>query len=261
MTLKILIAEDVPATREAIVKLTSQHPELEVIAEVDSVAACRKAIDDHSPIHGLFLDIRLIGGYAWDILRKLREDGQVIPPVVIISGEEEKGQAQVIFQEFHGEIVDYYVKPMQNTWRIRHDVTVERIRKRNAEIKEMSISLNKAKQPAIRQLEITEGKVTRFVPVKNIACLQRTEMGTEIYFVNDEPRFRDVYGALDHYLKKFQDTCFVRVSRKAIVNINHIDRLENTLENGGQVVLAGVDIDPIACTGDGFKRVRSALRH
>ncbi|MEM9929354.1 MAG: response regulator, partial [Bacteroidota bacterium] len=127
MPLTTLVVEDKSTIRQAIVKLTSEHPKISVGAEFDDVQSTVDYLLEGGKADALFLDIKLLGGYAWDVLRALRAADKIIPPVVLISAEEERGHTETLLREFRRQVVDYYYKPFHQKWRQRQNETVRLI--------------------------------------------------------------------------------------------------------------------------------------
>lgn len=251
MLLKALVVEDIPAIREAIVKRISEHPDLQVVAYFDNVEEATNYFLDGATVDALFLDIRLFGDYGWEILRSLRREGMTIPPVILITGEEEKGYAETVFQEFRKEVVDYIVKPFADKWTHRQNECVRLIKERLRKLQ--------AARPKMNRLPLTRGNTTEFVPIEEVVCLVKGDAGLEIHFNGDQRRHVDPYGALGSYTKDIHRPNFVRISRQAVVNIDYV----TGYHNGGakpKALLRHTDVKTIECSKEGFKALRTALQ-
>lgn len=253
MPLKALVVEDIPAIREAIVYRVNEHPKLTVTDAFEDVDSATGFFLKGGRVDVVFLDISLFGGESgFEILRNLRRESETIPPVVLVTAEEEKGYAETVFREFREEVVDYIVKPLGKKWTDRQHECVRLI--------EARLEAIQSKVPKLTRLPVSKGSVTEYVPVEQITCLQKGEKGIEVHFAGDQRRFLDPYGVLGDYLSKLPQPHFVRVSRQAIVNaryvgstkVNHKDRL---------ALLTAGEVGQVKCTKEGMSSLREALAY
>ena len=250
MLLKALVVEDIPAIREAIVKRISEHPDLQVVDYFDNVEEATNYFLDGATVDALFLDIRLFGDYGWEILRSLRREDLTIPPVVLITGEEERGYAETVFQEFRMEVVDYIVKPFADKWTHRQNECVRLIKERLEELR--------AARPRMNRLPLSKGATTEFVPVEEVVCFVKGDTGLEIHFNGEQRRHIDPYGALGTYEKDIHRPNFVRISRQAVVNIDYV----SGIHNGGlkaKALIRHEVVKQLECSKEGLKALKRAL--
>ncbi|MEM6878046.1 MAG: LytTR family DNA-binding domain-containing protein [Bacteroidota bacterium] len=115
MNYNIILAEDIPATRREIKSLLEEHDQFHVLEDVESVDQTIAAFHKYDQIvDALVLDITLMNGTAFDILKQLRSDNVDIPPVIIITGNT-RPEYQKQLVEFR-EIVGYIHKPILDKW-------------------------------------------------------------------------------------------------------------------------------------------------
>ena len=242
MPLKTIVVEDIPAIREAVVYRINEHPKLTVVGDFESVQAAEDYLLEGGAADAIFLDVQLFGDYGWEILRTLRRESMTIPPVVVITAEQKKGQAQTIFREFRDEVVDYILKPFEQTWTDYRDQCVRNIEERR--------ELIRAARPQLNRLPITRGSTTTYVPVDG---------GLTVHFTGDQRPYQDPYGALGKYLNDIHRNNFVRVHRKAIVNTDYVSSVRKEGTKAFACMTKG-KVKEVECSAEGRKALRDRLR-
>ena len=251
MPLKTIVVEDIPAIREAVVYRINEHPELTVVGQFESVQDTEEYLLAGGVAEAIFLDVQLFGDYGWEILRTLRRESMTIPPVVVITAEEQKGQAQTIFREFRDEVADYILKPFEQTWTDYRDQCVRNIHTRREALR--------AARPKLNRLPITRGSTTAYVPVEGLTCLLIGDGGLTIHFSGDQRPYQDPYGALGKYLNDIHRDNFVRVHRKSIVNTEYVKSVRKEGTKAFACMTAG-KVAEVECSAEGRKALRDRLR-
>lgn len=126
--LKTIILEDEIVVREALIETLEESLEFEVIG------ACGFAEDGIAMIIELrpdvvFMDIKLQGGDAFQVLQKLKNELTVQPAVIINTGHSEFEHAQRIHNDFNNCVVHILRKPFWNDWSSREDKVLSAISK------------------------------------------------------------------------------------------------------------------------------------
>ncbi|MBK8880784.1 MAG: response regulator [Haliscomenobacter sp.] len=80
-----LVVEDEADVRQELIDALNESPEFVVTGSADSLSEGVNLVQ-RQPSDVLFLDIKLIGGTAFDLLNHLKASGTPIPPVVINTG-------------------------------------------------------------------------------------------------------------------------------------------------------------------------------
>lgn len=252
MPFKTIVVEDIPATRQAIVHRVGENPELTVVADFGSVQETTDYLLNGGEAEAIFLDVRLFGDYGWEVLRTLRRENMVVPPVVIITAEEEKGQAQTAFREFREEVVDYICKPFDHTWADHQHQCVRLIRQRHEQMKQS--------RPKLNRLPVSLGNTTNYVPIEEITCLLKTtDLGLVVYFAGGQRRYVDPYGSLGNYQENLHCDKFVRCHRAAVVNVDYVSSIR---KEGTKLIacLTAGEIKEVECSLEGGKALRGRLR-
>lgn len=78
---RLVIVDDHPAVREALILRLARHPDLTIVGEADECAAALKLIARTQP-DLVILDIGLKGGNGLDLLKRLRDRGDAVRVLV-----------------------------------------------------------------------------------------------------------------------------------------------------------------------------------
>lgn len=270
MTLKILLAEDIPATREAISVRLNLHPELEVVASFATVAESNEYLAKENSVDVLFLDVRLKDDYAWEILHQLQDKNKPIPPVVLITAEEEKGYAETVFRKFSDVVVDYFVKPFGKKWRERQNECVIKIKAR-LQVMENELTPELTPESGSVQelnkfLELTEGITSHIISKKILTHIVLAKYITEdhpiegIYLYTSEqakPYYGQQYKSLSKIIKKLDPNVFIKGDRGNLINYNYVNGF--TTESRQMLAIVGPLKHKVNLSENGEKRIRQAM--
>lgn len=220
--LKTLIVDDEPVARQILREELEQMEEIVIIGEAHDGASALEAVDRFSP-DLVFLDLRMPVLDGFDVIRKLKP-GRNIPVIVVVTAFE-----QHALQAFDAGAVDYLLKPVTPE-RLAQSVT------RAARLREHADAV--ARQFAQMQ-EFAESRHTRS-PRRIVA-----RIGDEYLLLNAEEVFAFeaegdivwIITAGKRYMatqtlktlqEKLRNSSFRRIHRNALVNIDHVRKL-NTL--------------------------------
>jgi DNA-binding LytR/AlgR family response regulator len=124
--LRALVVEDEAPIRRELVAALNETLELAVVGEADSVEDAFGLVKNN-PADVLFLDIKLIGGTAFQLLSQLKREGVAIPPVVVKTGYREFEYAQKLHNEFGKEVISILKKPFYEDWERHQEKIMEAI--------------------------------------------------------------------------------------------------------------------------------------
>mgnify|MGYP001408449456 CR=1 FL=1 len=122
--LRALVVEDELPHLKVLVEALNESPELEVAGQAGSVEEAFDLVQS-TPADVLFLDIKLQGGDAFQLLNLLRLHNVSIPPVVINTGYKEFEYAQKLHNEFRDEVLYILKKPFYEDWEKQRDSIIE----------------------------------------------------------------------------------------------------------------------------------------
>ncbi|MCB9295616.1 MAG: response regulator transcription factor [Lewinellaceae bacterium] len=113
--IEVVVVEDEPLVLEELVRGLEEDPLINVCGQAEDVDSAYELVVSHEP-DAIFLDIKLIGGTGFDLLRRLKTEGRVLPPVVLNTGHERFEYALTAFNEFHDVVIHILQKPFFKNW-------------------------------------------------------------------------------------------------------------------------------------------------
>lgn len=234
--LKTIVVDDEHAGRETLqLLLEKHHPEVTVVAAVDSAAKGKEAILRESP-DLVFLDIQMPGGSGFDLLTSLEE---IDFEVIFVSAH-----SQHALRAFNFAALHYIRKPI-NTKELR--VAIERAKQskqkdlelRNLQYQTLKENFkdNQSQQTKIA-LPTLEG--FSFVMLSEIVRIKGDDAYSEVFFSNGEMMVvsRKI-AQMERLLTPYR---FYRIHKSHMINLNHLVRYLRG--RGGEVEMSdGTFID------------------
>ncbi len=208
--MRTIIVDDERLARAELRRLLAAHPEIEIIAEAANAADARALIGQHRP-QLLLLDVQMPGGSGFDLLESL----DLAPPTIFTTAFD-----QYAVKAFEVSALDYLLKPI--------------------EPKRLAAALAKAgarRVPAEKaeggRIFIKDGQRCWFVAPEKIVLLESEGNYTRVFFDNEKPL---VLRSLSQFEQALDPERFQRTSRKHIVNLDHVARMESA-ESGGMTLM------------------------
>ncbi len=231
MKLSVLVADDEPIARHAIVRLLQEDPDVGVIREcgdgVTAVATLRTEAPDLA-----FLDIQMPAMTGLDVVATVGADR--MPATIFVTAFE-----QYAVRAFEANAVDYLVKPFS---RDRFADTLRRAKAR--------ITASRAGGPldatrilqaleALRQrddyldrIPVREDEQVLLVPVDDIVWIRAHRNTVQINLGTRSHELRETMASLS---EKLNPRHFVRIHRSAIINVRRVRNIQPWF-NGHHVV-------------------------
>lgn len=227
--MKALLVDDEPLARRELRRLLEAHPEVEVVGEAGSAAEAERQIAALLP-DLLFLDIQMPARTGFELLESLED----APQVVFTTAYD-----QHALRAFEVGALDYLMKPIAPA---RLAAALERVRER------MSAAPRGEWLDLDRPLLVREGDASLLVRLREVAWIEAAGNYVQLHFGQHRPLLLHAMAALE---RRLDPDRFVRASRSAIVNLDHVSGFE-----------AGVRGELIARMKDGgavpFSRRQSA---
>ena len=231
MSITVLVVDDEPLARRAIVRLLADDPELELVGEcVDGVSAVH-AIREHSP-DLVFLDIQMPAITGLDVVATI--GAERMPATVFVTAYE-----QHAVKAFEANAVDYLVKPFS---RERFAATLQRARQRISAASRPSADTTTQILQALDDLRQREAYLQRIpvrvdehvvlVDVDDIVWIKASRNIAEIHLAQ---RMHEHRGTMAALAARLDPRHFARVHRSAIVNIRRVKAIHPWF-NGHHVV-------------------------
>jgi two-component system LytT family response regulator len=216
--MKVLVVDDERRARERLRRMLNAIPDVETVGQAANGVSALDAIASTRP-DAVFLDVQMPGLTGFEVLSEL--PAATRPLVVFVTAHD-----QYAMQAFDVSAVDYLLKPV-TPGRVAR--ALQRLRDRDAHGRLTRLAAH------IEQTRPLERIVGRLGPQLHVIQTDGIEAfiadGEAVYAVTAQARF-----VVDRTLERLEHvldpTRFVRVHRKAIVNLDKITMLE-PIRRGG----------------------------
>jgi two-component system LytT family response regulator len=234
--LRILIVDDERLARQAMRRLLAAHPEVEIVAEAESLDEALAAIERTKP-QVLFLDIELGGRDGFELLAGLEQR----PVVVFVTA-----YAQHAVEAFAVDAVDYLLKP----------VAPERLSESLARV-ERQIAQRTGSMPAGPSvIELKTPRRTVLAAPTDIAALRADGDFTRVLLA-DQPEVM-IWRTLAHFESLLPSPPFLRLGRSLIINRERLRNIEAPSRESARITLLGI-AEPLVLGRTAAQRLREAL--
>ncbi|WP_312328969.1 response regulator [Stenotrophomonas sp.] len=231
MSIRVLVVDDEPLARRAIVRLLADDPEIELLGECGDGVSAVKAIREQSP-DLVFLDIQMPAITGLDVVATI--GAERMPATVFVTAYE-----QHAVRAFEANAVDYLVKPFS---RERFASTLLRARQRVSAATGTSAQATTQILQALDALRQREAYLQRIpvrveehvvlIDVADIVWIKAARNTVEIHLATKVHEHRGTMTAL---AERLDPRHFARVHRSAIVNIARVKTIHPWF-NGHHVV-------------------------
>ena len=250
VNLRAIIADDEPLARERVRHLLRSHPDIEVVAECEDGPAAVTAVGEHRP-DLLFLDIQMPGLDGFGVLEAL--DPARLPTVIFTTAWD-----QHALRAFDAHALDYLLKPFKPA---RFSEALQRARDLHArrdagaETRRLLGLLEQRSARHLSRLPVKNGEKITFVKAADIECI---ESAGNYVVVHSEGREHVIRETLSELEAQLDPSRFLRVSRGAIVNLDHVRELQPLFKGDHVVILESGRSVPMT---RGLREIERALRY
>lgn len=227
--LRALIIDDEPPACDILRALLADHPHIAVVGEAGTVDDARRrlALGDYDLV---LLDVQLRGGSGFDLVPSVRPGARI----VFVTAFD-----QHALRAFTVNALDYLLKPVDPA---RLADAVSRL--------PAAAPVPAPEQPLGRlgpgdRVWLKGERGARFVFLADVVALVSCDNYSEV-FVADGAHFL-VRRPLKQWEAALPPELFVRVHRQALVNLAHLDRVDNPDGEAPTLRLRGMD-RPVACS-------------
>lgn len=231
MSLTVLVVDDEPIARHAIVRLLRDDPGIEIVGECGDGISAVAAIRSHSP-DLVFLDIQMPAINGMDVVATI--GAARMPATVFVTAYE-----QYAVKAFEANAVDYLVKPFS---RERFATTLEQAKARVTASSAMGTQASAQILQALDALRQRDDYLQRIpvrvdehvvlVAVEDIVWIKAARNTVEIHLVDRMHELRETMTTL---AARLDPRHFARVHRSAIVNVRRVKAIHPWF-NGHHVV-------------------------
>jgi two-component system LytT family response regulator len=209
--MKAMLIDDERMARQELRRLLAAHPEIEIAAEARTGEEALQLIEQHAP-DVIFLDVRMPGMSGFDVLEQLDS----VPQVIFTTAFD-----QYALKAFEVSALDYLVKP----------IAPERLVKALAKLKPTVRA-----RGGIERVFVRDGERCWLVRTAEIYLLESEGNYTRLYFSGEQPLVARSLSSLE---ERLDSSIFFRASRRQMVNLKYVDRVEPGIGDNLQVVLRG----------------------
>ena len=223
--MKALIIDDERLARRELISLLGAHSEIEVIGEAVNAEDAADKIQKLNP-DVLFLDIQMPGKNGFELLEMLDS----VPQVIFTTAFDEYA-----IKAFEVNALDYLLKPIQPE-RLAESISKLVVKERQDEMKTSYIK--SLKLTADDQVFVKDGEKCWFVKLADVRYFESDGNYIKVYFDKYRPMIHKSLNALE---ERLDEKSFFRASRKHIVNLMWIERIDTWFNGGLMVQLKGGD--------------------
>jgi len=195
---KAIVIEDSRLAREGLIRMLEQFDDIEIVGAAEHPGTAFELIKIHQP-SVLFLDIHMPGESGFDLLDKL----DYIPQVIFTTA-----YSEYAYRSFDYNPVDYLLKP----------ISPERL----SSAIDKTFALD-------NKIFIKDGDDYHLVALKNIRYFESCKNYSRVFF-SDQKTF--IKKALSSIESRLPANHFFRANRQFIVNLNHIEAMQEGLSEG-----------------------------
>ena len=221
--MKALIIDDERLARKELTNLLKDHHEVDIIGEAVNVDDAYQKIQALDP-DLLFLDIQMPGKTGFDLLEMLDS----VPKVIFTTAYDEYA-----LKAFEVNALDYLLKPIQPE---RLAESISKLFKQDDEEPIQDLPLSERKLGAGDQVFVKDGDKCWFVRLSEVRLFESDGNYIKVYFDNFKPMIHKSLNALD---ERLDDRTFFRASRKHIINLHWVEKIEPWFNGGLMVQLKG----------------------
>jgi two-component system, LytTR family, response regulator len=219
--IRTMIIDDERLARQELKNLLQNFSDIEIVAESGIVDEALDLIEKENP-DLLLLDIQMPGKTGFELLDEL--DGRA-PEVVFVTAYDEYA-----LKAFQVNALDYLMKPVEEE-RLRE--AVSKVKKRILDRIANAEPENDGKLDIHDQVFLKDGEKCWFVELEKVRLFESEGNYVRVYFDDQRPLILKSLNALtDRLSEKF----FFRASRKHIINLRWVQKVE-TWFNGGLLVI------------------------
>jgi len=211
---KTIIVDDEKGCRDSLADLLKDHPQITIVAIVDSIAAAQEAIINLEP-QLVFLDIEMPGGTGFELLEKI---AILNFDVIFTTAYDQYAIKAIKYSE-----LDYLLKPIDPK-ELNEAIHRFTSKKNNQELmnNKFKTLLHNINGETIHQkIAITDGEGITFVKIKDIIRFQSDGSYTHLFTTtNAKPLL--ISKPIGDYQDMLTNETFVRIHRSHLINLQHV---------------------------------------
>lgn len=213
--MRAIIVDDERLARNELNRLLDRFPEIDVVGEASNGEAAIKKIEELTP-DLVFLDIQMPGMTGFEVLEHL----SVVPNIIFITAYDEYA-----LKAFEVNALDYVLKPVELS---RLEKAIKKV------LLNSETSTSQEKLSLDSQIFIKDGEKCWFVKLEKVRMFESEGNYVKLYFETSRPM---ILKSLNNLEKRLNQQEFFRISRKYIINLNWIEKVETWFNGGLRVTM------------------------
>lgn len=222
-----LIADDERLARAELKQLLEKIPNVEIIGEATNGNEVVEQVEKLNP-DLVFLDIEMPGKNGFEALESL----SIVPQIIFVTAYDE-----FAIKAFDSNALDYILKPV-NFNRLEKAVNKVVDEKPSLPPTNADDKLNKDSQ-----IFIKDGEKCWFVKLSEIRLFESEGNYVRLYFEHNKPM---ILKSLNNLEERLDEKHFFRVSRKHIINLDFIEKVDAWFNGGLRVKLKSGELIEIS---------------
>ena len=215
--MRALLVDDERLARTELTRLLDKFPEIEIVSEASNGEEAINLIEEHKP-DLVFLDIQMPGMTGFEVLEHLH----IVPNIIFVTAYDEYA-----LKAFEVNALDYVLKPIELS---RLEKAIEKVDSKN---QEQDIHTNKELSHE-SQIFIKDGEKCWFVKLDKVRMFESEGNYVRLYFDDSKPM---ILKSLNNLEKRLNNKEFFRISRKYIINLSWVEKVEAWFNGGLRVTL------------------------
>lgn len=215
--MRALLVDDERLARAELSRLLEKFPEIEIVGEATNGEEAIDKIEELNP-DLVFLDIQMPGMTGFEVLEHLH----IVPHIIFVTAYDEYA-----LKAFEVNALDYVLKPVE----------LNRLEKAINKVKEDQVQEENKSEEKLSydsQIFIKDGEKCWFVKMDKVRMFESEGNYVRLYFEDSKPM---ILKSLNNLEKRLSDKEFFRISRKYIINLTWIEKVEAWFNGGLRVTL------------------------
>jgi two-component system LytT family response regulator len=241
--LRVVVVDDEPLARAVVREYLAKYPEVDLVAECANGFDAVKAVAELAP-DLLFLDVQMPKLDGFEVLELL---GREVPVVFITAYD------QYALRAFEVHAVDYLLKPFsEERFAEALERTRERLRAKRSSDEAPGLDVEglvaqaRPRQGPLERVLIRDGAQVHVIPVNRLDYVEAQD--DYVSFKADGKQYLKDQ-TLANVEASLDPTCFVRVHRSYILNIERIARVELYAKDSRVAILRDGTRLPVSRSG------------
>ena len=216
--MRALLVDDERLARVELTKLLEKFPEIEIVGEASNGEEAIDKIEELNP-ELVFLDIQMPGMTGFEVLEHLH----VVPQIIFVTAYDEYA-----LKAFEANALDYILKPVELT---RLEKAISKVIEQK---EEEGLNTSTEKLSYDSQIFIKDGEKCWFVKMDKVRMFESEGNYVRLYFEDSKPM---ILKSVNNLEKRLSDKEYFRISRKYIINLTWIEKVEAWFNGGLRVTL------------------------